>query len=55
MDFSPSQLSKIQNILQELHSQQIILLSHEKELENYVDNIFHINKDQGTSKMSKIN
>ena len=53
--FSPSQLSKIRNILQELHSQQIILVSHEKELENYVDNIFHITKDQGTSKVTKIN
>ena len=53
--FSPSQLTKIRTILQELHSQQIILVSHEKELETYVDNIFQVRKDEGVSKVTRIN
>lgn len=52
--FSKSQLSKIRSLLQELHSQQIILVSHEKELETYVDNIYHITKENGSSHVSRI-
>ena len=42
------------NILDELKSQQIILVSHEKELEAYVDNIFQISKEDGISKISRM-
>ena len=51
--FSKSQLEKIREIFDELKSQQIILVSHERELETYVQNIFHISKDAGVSKIIK--
>lgn len=52
--FSKAQLSKVRNLLHELRSQQIILVSHEKELEAYVDNIFQITKDMGVSKIARL-
>ena len=53
--FSKNQLGKIRELLDELKSEQIVLVSHEKELETYVDNIFQISKDNGLSKISRIN
>jgi len=53
--FSKNQLGKIRELLDELKSEQIVLVSHEKELETYVDNIFHISKLNGVSKIFKIN
>ena len=53
--FSKNQLGKIRELLDELKSQQIVLVSHEKELETYVDNIFHISKQDGISKISRMN
>lgn len=53
--FSKNQLGKIRELLDELKSEQIVLVSHEKELETYVDNIFQISKENGISKISKIN
>jgi len=52
--FSKNQLGKIREVLDELKSQQIILVSHEKELEAYVDNIFQISKEDGISKISRM-
>ena len=52
--FSKTQLSKVKDVLQELKSEQIILVSHEKELETYVDNIFQISKDAGVSRISRM-
>ncbi len=52
--FSKSQLSKVRTTLNELKSEQIILVSHEKELEGYVQNVFHVTKENGLSKISKI-
>ena len=51
--FSKNQLGKIRELLDELKSEQIILVSHEKELETYVDNIFQISKENGISKISQ--
>jgi len=42
-------------LLDELKSEQIILVSHEKELETYVDNIFRISKDNGVSQVLRLN
>lgn len=50
--FSKNQLGKIRELLNQLQSEQIILVSHEKELETYVDKIFHISKQDGISKIS---
>ncbi|MEW6044303.1 MAG: SMC family ATPase [Thermoproteota archaeon] len=52
--FSKTQLSKVKDVLQELKSEQIILVSHEKELETYVDNIFQISKDGGVSRITRL-
>lgn len=52
--FSKSQLGKIRELLDELKSEQIILVSHEKELETYVDNVFQISKEHGISKISRM-
>ena len=52
--FSKTQLSKVRDVLQELKSQQIILVSHEKELETYVDNIFQITKQEGISQVVRL-
>jgi len=52
--FSKTQMSKVKDVLQELKSEQIILVSHEKELETYVDNIFQISKDAGVSRISRM-
>ncbi|HEY4680205.1 MAG TPA: SMC family ATPase [Nitrosarchaeum sp.] len=52
--FSKNQLGKIREVLDELKSEQIILVSHEKELETYVDNIFQISKQDGISKISRM-
>ncbi len=51
--FSKAQLSKIRSVLDGLSSEQIILVSHEKELEAYVDNMFHVSKDSGVSRVSQ--
>ncbi len=53
--FSKNQLGKIRELLDELKSEQIVLVSHEKELETYVDNIFQISKENGLSKILRLN
>ncbi len=53
--FSKNQLSKIRDLFDELKSEQIVLVSHEKELETYVDNVFQISKNDGISKISRLN
>jgi len=53
--FSKNQLGKIREILDELKSEQIVLVSHEKELETYVDNILYVSRENGISKISKVN
>jgi len=42
--FSKEQLFKIRDILNELNYPQIIIVSHERELESFADNIFQIEK-----------
>lgn len=51
--FSKNQLGKMRDLFDELQSKQIVIVSHERELETYVDNIFKISKDDGTSRISK--
>ena len=50
--FSHAQLSKVRTLLDELHSQQIILVSHEKLLETYVDNVFEVSRSSGSSRVT---
>lgn len=50
--FSKSQLGKIRELLDELKSEQVILVSHERELQTYVDNVFDVSKHDGMSRVS---
>lgn len=52
--FSKEQLFKVREILNELDCPQIIIVSHERELESFADNIFRIDKVDGISKVTKI-
>ena len=51
--FSKEQVYKMRNLLQELDSRQVIMVSHEKELESMADHIFRVEKVNGASKVSK--
>lgn len=52
--FSKEQLFKVREILNELDCPQIIMVSHERELESFADNIFQIEKIDGVSEVTKI-
>lgn len=51
--FSKEQLYKLRDIFDELESRQIILVSHEEELENLADHIYRVEKSDGTSIIEK--
>ena len=53
--FVPEQLFKVREILNELECPQIIIVSHERELESFADNVFHIEKIDGISEVSQVN
>lgn len=48
---SKEQLSRVREILDELYCPQIIIVSHEKELESFADQIFRVSKTEGESKI----
>jgi exonuclease SbcC len=47
--FSKEQLFKIRDILEELKCPQVILVSHEKELEGFADHVLRVHKSDGIS------
>jgi DNA repair protein SbcC/Rad50 len=47
--FSKEQLLKVQDILTELECPQVIIVSHERELESFADQIFRVAKERGVS------
>lgn len=49
--FSKEQLFKVRDVLNELKCDQVILVSHERELESFVDKIFVVEKKGGVSKI----
>jgi len=49
--FSREQLFKLKDILSELGCEQVIMVSHEQELESFVDNIYQVVKEGGVSKV----
>ncbi len=53
--FSEQQLDKMRDVLQELNVKQLIIVSHEQKIENFVENIIKFSKDKGVSKMDEIN
>ncbi|MFB2623976.1 AAA family ATPase [Methanothermobacter marburgensis] len=50
--FSKEQLYKLRDIFDELEARQIILVSHEEELENLADHIYRVEKSDGISIIS---
>jgi exonuclease SbcC len=51
--FSKEQLFKIRDILKELECPQIVIVSHEKELESFADQVFRVTKTNGTSSVGE--
>ncbi|MGZ7048150.1 MAG: AAA family ATPase, partial [Methanobacterium sp.] len=47
--FSREQLYKVREILNELNCPQIIIVSHERELGSFADNVFRVEKVDGNS------
>jgi DNA repair protein SbcC/Rad50 len=53
--FSKEQVYKMRSLLDELDSRQVIMVSHEKELESMADHIFRVEKVNGSSRVSRMN
>ena len=51
--FSKEQLFKIRDILKELECPQIVIVSHEKELESFADQVYRVIKTNGTSSVGE--
>ncbi len=52
--FSSAQLLRLRDVLQETGCDQIIMVSHEKELESFVDSIYEVSKSDGLSTIRKV-
>lgn len=52
--FSKEQIQKMRDVIEELHSRQVILVSHEKELESMADKMILVEKVNGTSRVSPV-
>jgi len=52
--FSKEQVYKMRGLLEELDSKQVILVSHEKELESMADHIYRVEKRNGTSMVTAL-
>lgn len=52
--FSKEQVYKMRGLLEALDSRQVILVSHERELESMADHIFKVEKKNGASSVSEV-
>jgi exonuclease SbcC len=52
--FSKEQIQKMRDVIEALHSRQVILVSHEKELESMADRVVLVEKVNGTSRVSSV-
>jgi len=52
--FSKEQLVQIRNVLEELTAAQVIIVSHEKELEGFVETIFRVAKESEKSQVELV-
>ncbi|MFH1056660.1 MAG: hypothetical protein V1717_02590 [Candidatus Micrarchaeota archaeon] len=50
--FSKEQLGKVRGVLNELNAKQVLLVSHERELEAFADKVFFVSKKDGLSVIS---
>jgi DNA repair protein SbcC/Rad50 len=51
--FSKEQLGKVREILDEMSNPQVIIVSHERELESMADQVYRVAKVDGVSKISR--
>jgi exonuclease SbcC len=51
--FSKEQIYKMRDLLEELHSKQVLLVSHERELESMSDVVFRVEKVNATSRITR--
>jgi len=51
--FSEQQLDKMRDVLQELNVSQLIIVSHEQKMEDYVENVIKFKKENNTSKKAE--
>ncbi|MBM3228467.1 hypothetical protein FJZ20_01080 [Candidatus Pacearchaeota archaeon] len=49
--FSEQQLDKIREVLDQLNTKQLIIVSHEQKIESFVDNVIKFKKEYGISKV----
>jgi exonuclease SbcC len=52
--FGKEQLYRLKQVLNELNSAQIIMVSHERELESFVDKIYRVTKDGNQSRIEVV-
>lgn len=52
--FSKAQMAKVRTILESLQAEQVIMVSHEAELEGYVDHVFAVTKGEGVSTVRRL-
>ena len=50
--FSDTQINKIREILEELNTKQLIIVSHEQKIEGFVDNVLKVTKNGETSQIA---
>ena len=50
--FSKEQLGKVREILDEMANPQVVIVSHERELESMADQIYHVSKVDGESRIT---
>jgi len=50
--FSSEQLDKMRDVLKDINAKQLILVSHESKIENFVDNIIRFEKQEHVSRIS---
>ena len=52
--FSKGQLEKVRGLLHELKSEQVVLVSHERDLEAYANKVFLVSKEGGASRITEM-
>lgn len=52
--FSHEQLNRLRDVLEDLNCEQVILVSHEKELESFVDRVYRITKENNISRVEEV-
>ncbi len=49
--FSSEQLDKMRDVLEQMNAEQVIIVSHEKKIESFVDNIIRVTKNEHRSEI----